>query len=100
MSVGPMWITRIVVDQIGPLTYVDQVPGGRRWKRHVDHLCDSDILVTEPAATSSSLASNFQDDFQFPSQSSLTSNTVAEPPKTAAVPPQLEITITPNPPQT
>ena len=57
-------MTGIVVDQTGPLTFVVQVPGGRRWKRHVDHLHDSDIPVTESAATSSAYsASDFQDDF-------------------------------------
>ena len=67
----------------------------------MDHLRDSDIPVTEPAATStnSASASDFQDDFQFPSQSLSASDTVAEPTETAAVPPQLEITRTPNPPQ-
>ena len=102
MSVGSTWMTGIVMDwQIGPLTYVIQVhvPGGRRWKRHVDRLRDSDIPVTEPAATSTNLASDFQDNFQFSLQSPVASNTIAEPPKTAAVPPQFKITSTPNPPQ-
>ena len=101
MFVGPMWMAGIVMDQIGQLSYVVQIPEGRRWKRHEDHLHDSDIPVTEPVATSTNLASasDFQDDFQFRLQSSVTSNTVAEPPETAAVPPQLEITRTLNPPQ-
>ena len=35
MSVGPTWMAGIIMDQIGPLTYVVQVKGRRRWKRHV-----------------------------------------------------------------
>ena len=57
MSVGPTWMTGIVVDKIGPLSYIVQVPGGRRWKRHVNHLRDSDLPVTELATTSTNSAS-------------------------------------------
>ena len=87
MPVGPTctWMTGIVVDQIGPLTYIVQVPGGRRWKRHVDYQRDSYMPVTEPVATSTNSAADFQDDFQFPLQSPLTSDTVTESTETAAV---------------
>ena len=59
MFFSPMWMPGIVVDQIGPLIYVIQVPGGRIWKMHMDHLCDSNIHVPviEPVATSTNSAS-------------------------------------------
>ena len=82
-------------------------------ERHVDHLHDSNIPVTEPAATSTNSASDFKTiSISHPSVHTswrercshrshrlLFSDTVAEPSQTAAVPPQLEITRSPNPPQ-
>ena len=35
---GPPWVPGAVVQVLGPLTYVIQVRGGQRWKRHVDHI--------------------------------------------------------------
>ena len=38
---GDSWIAGVIAQQLGPLTYLVDVSGGRIWKRHVDHLKDS-----------------------------------------------------------
>ena len=35
---GPDWVPGVIVQQLGPLTYLVDVSNGRLWKRHVDHL--------------------------------------------------------------
>ena len=35
---GSAWIPRVIVEQIGPLTYVINNSDGRLWKHHVDHI--------------------------------------------------------------
>ena len=35
---GSAWIPRVLIQQIGPLTYVIDVSEGRLWKHHVDHM--------------------------------------------------------------
>ena len=35
---GSVWIPRVIVKQIGPLTYVINISNGRLWKYHVDHI--------------------------------------------------------------
>ena len=37
---GPTWIPGIIVQQLGPLTYMIEVSAGKFWKRHVDHVKD------------------------------------------------------------
>ena len=34
----PKWIATVVENQLGPLTFVVRLKGGRTWKRHQDHL--------------------------------------------------------------
>lgn len=40
MRDGPNWIPGIIVNQLGPVTYLVEVSEGRMWKRHVDHIKD------------------------------------------------------------
>ena len=35
---GLRWISGMVADQLGPLTYLIQLPDGTLWRRHVDHV--------------------------------------------------------------
>ena len=35
---GDSWIAGVIAQQLGPLTYLVDVSGGRLWKRYVDHL--------------------------------------------------------------
>ena len=35
---GAPWLPGVVVERLGPLTYLVQVDNGQLWKRHVDHL--------------------------------------------------------------
>ena len=37
---GPPWVPGIIVQQLGPLTYMIEVSAGKFWKRHVDHVKD------------------------------------------------------------
>ena len=37
---GPTWMPGIIVQQLGPLTYMIEVSAGKFWKRHVDHVKD------------------------------------------------------------
>ena len=36
----PTWVRGIIVQQLGPLTYMSEVSIGKFWKRHVDHVKD------------------------------------------------------------
>ena len=44
---GPKWVVAVIVDQLGLASYVVQVHGGQKWKRHVDHLRDTTGLSAE-----------------------------------------------------
>ena len=35
---GEKWVPGVIVQQLGPLTYLIDVSQGRVWKRHVDHM--------------------------------------------------------------
>ena len=35
---GPPWTADVIVERLGPLTYLVQVSSGLFWRRHVDHL--------------------------------------------------------------
>ena len=35
---GLRWISGMVADRLGPLTYLIQLPDGTLWRRHVDHV--------------------------------------------------------------
>ena len=35
---GPRWVAGVIVERLGPLTYLVQVNTGVFWRRHVDHL--------------------------------------------------------------
>ena len=37
---GPDWIRGTIVEVLGPVTYIVEVDGGQRWKRHIDQLKD------------------------------------------------------------
>ena len=43
------WISAIVKNQIGALTYMDQVSGGQKWRRHIDHTFDGGNFLEKPA---------------------------------------------------
>ena len=35
---GPRWVAGVIVERLGPLTYLVQVDSGVFWRHHVDHL--------------------------------------------------------------
>ena len=37
---GPTWVSGVIVQQLGPLTYLVEISAGKFWKRHVDHVKD------------------------------------------------------------
>ena len=37
---GPDWIPGTIVEVLGPVTYIVEVDGGQRWKRHIEQLKD------------------------------------------------------------
>ena len=37
---GPDWIRGTIVEVLGPVTYIVEIDGGQRWKRHIDQLKD------------------------------------------------------------
>jgi len=57
---GPRWVPGVVIERLGPLTYLIQVESGLFWRRHVDHLrvmsdqpMKTDPLPTQTATTPS-----------------------------------------------
>ena len=44
---GAAWLPGVIVQQLGPLTYLVDVSEGRLWKRHVDHIKDLHARPTE-----------------------------------------------------
>jgi len=42
---GPPWTAGVVVERLGPLTYLVQVNLGLFWRKHIDHLCPMDDSV-------------------------------------------------------
>ena len=50
-SEGPRWVRGVVVDCLGPLSYLVRMPDSIMWRRHVDHLrkggADNPIEQTE-----------------------------------------------------
>ena len=45
---GPCWAARVIVERLGPLTYLVQVDSGVFWHRHVDHLRLAPDGLSEP----------------------------------------------------
>ena len=37
---GPRWVRGVVMETLGPLTYLIQTPDGSLWKRHLDQIRD------------------------------------------------------------
>ena len=35
---GQKWISGVIVDRLGPLSYLIHLPNGELWRRHIDHL--------------------------------------------------------------
>ena len=44
---GPTWTAGVIVERLGPLTYLVQVTSGVFWRRHVDHLCPTGLRFYE-----------------------------------------------------
>ena len=51
MREGPKWRPGVVVEQLGPLTYLVEVQGGLKWKRHSGHLRDGSGVPPELLTT-------------------------------------------------
>ena len=47
MRPGDAWIPGVVLKQLGPVSYLVDVGGGRVWKRHLDHLKIRDLPEPE-----------------------------------------------------
>ena len=80
-SSGASWIAGVIAQQLGPVTYLVDVSGGRLWKRHVDHLKE----VRSPL-TSSTDESEVEVDFDVSSPSTPSdaneAGVVSSPPST------------------
>ena len=51
---GSAWVPATVADQVGPLSYLVQLPGGGLWHRQIDHLragCNQSLETATPQAT-------------------------------------------------
>ena len=58
---GPTWVPATVSDQLGPLSYLVQLPDGGLWRRHIDQLragCDS-----PPEVVTAQVPGAAEDDF-------------------------------------
>ena len=49
---GAAWVPGLVVERVGPLTYLVQVDDGGLWKRHIDHLHEQSGTLQEAAERS------------------------------------------------
>ena len=49
---GAAWVPGVVVERVGPLTYLVQVDDGGLWKRHIDHLRERSGTLQEAAERS------------------------------------------------
>ena len=49
---GAAWVPRVVVERVGPLTYLVQVDDGGLWKHHIDHLRGRSGTMQEAAECS------------------------------------------------
>ena len=49
---GAAWVPGVVVERVGPLTYLVQVDDGGLWKRHIDHLRERSGTIQEAAERS------------------------------------------------
>ena len=63
---GPRWAPGVIVERLGPLTYLVQMDTGVFWRRHVDHLRTAhdkspDTSKTIPSTSLSSELSNASD---------------------------------------
>ena len=63
---GPRWFPGVIVERLGPLTYLVQMDTGVFWRRHVDHLRTAydkspDTSKTIPSTSLSSELSNASD---------------------------------------
>ena len=67
MREGLKWRPGVVVEQLGPLTYLVEVQGGLKWKRHSDHLRDGSGVPTE--LLNADLDDEILDDTYYPPQS-------------------------------
>ena len=47
-STSPRWTAGVIVERLGPLTYLVQVDSGIFWHRQVDHLCPAPDGLSEP----------------------------------------------------
>ena len=59
---GAAWVPGVVVERVGPLTYLVQVGDGELWKRHIDHLRErSDTLQAAEARSANAQAVDLED---------------------------------------
>ena len=45
---APRWLQRVVIDRVGPLSYLVRLSDGNVWRRHIDHLRDSQEVTQSP----------------------------------------------------
>ena len=53
---GPRWVAGVIVERLGPLTYLVQVDSGVFWRRHIDHLRSAHDKPVEQSTTNTSLS--------------------------------------------
>ena len=81
---GSKWVPGVVIQQLGPLTFLVQVESGATWRRHIDHLqAHNGSDAPQPTATHSTIESRDTDTDVFMPDSSGTA-TQGSTPITAA----------------
>ena len=53
---GPRWLPATVIERRGPLSYLVQIPSGAVWRRHVDHLLESNDSPQEEVTATPALS--------------------------------------------
>ena len=55
MHPGPVWVPTVVIERLGPLTYLVETTDYLLWKRHIDLLCERKVnnQVETPQSTES-----------------------------------------------
>ena len=48
LRAGPKWVPGVIVEVLGPLTYLVQLKTGMFWRRHIDQLRSTDVYVGTP----------------------------------------------------
>ena len=82
------WISGVVLQSVGPLSYMIQLDDGTLWKRHVDHIRQRVVKPPTSSSTSDSTETDTSPFITYPLQSRNVerSNTEQSPPSSVTIP--------------